>query len=128
MKFLKKLGYSPFRVDASNGCFVVFSQFILIGYFRLYLGKWLSRRVRQLAQYCWSPPQELEIGENLLWKYEISLRTVATKGTIPKNWSNFFRQLKNQFPLPSVFISWNKFEIMDEGNRWTKVLWSLTKF
>ncbi len=30
----------------------------------------MPRRVRKLSSYGWSPPQELGIGEKLLWKYE----------------------------------------------------------
>ena len=53
--------------------FVVFSQKLLRGYFRLSKVRWLPRRVRQMAPQGYSPPLGLEIGEKLLWKYDKTL-------------------------------------------------------
>ncbi len=65
-------GIVPFMATPLKGRFIVFLKWLLIGYFRLYWVRWLPRMVRQLALQDKSPPQGLEIGEKLLWKYKES--------------------------------------------------------
>ena len=90
--FLCKVPYVPMPL---KGGFVIFSQWLLIGYFRLYQIRWLPRIAKQLSPQCSSPLQRLEIGEKLLWKYE----ETPKKGLYPiflvkKKINKYLRYLK----------------------------------